>query len=77
MMCSIILYNHLEKEKIVSAILEKIPRNTIAQHLIPYNPELRIFSERLSSEFETLRCSTFMQKIKKILRAVLEKTVDY
>ena len=53
-------------------ILDKSPKNTIFQHLIPYNPGLRIFSEKTPWEFCDLMEYNFMQKIKEILKAVLE-----
>ena len=52
-------------KKIIRAILEISLKNTIFQHLIHYNPGLNFFPKncRLS----------LMQKVKRILRAVLEK----
>ena len=60
-------------KKIFRAILEKSPKNTSFQHLIPYNPGLRIFRKNRYMSFEILWCATYMQKINKILIAVLEK----
>ena len=60
-------------KKMFRAILKWSPKNTILQHLILYNPKLRIFSENPPCEFWILWCTTFIQKIKRILRAVLEK----
>ena len=67
----------MKKIIIIRVILEKSPKNTIFQYLIPFNPGLRIFSENRRVSFEILWCTTFMQKIKKILRGVSKKTEDY
>ena len=54
MMISIVLYNRVKNEKIIRAMLERSAKNKIFQHLIPYNPGLRLFRKNLYVSFEIL-----------------------
>ena len=68
--CSSIMWKIL---KIVRAILERSPKTTISQHLNTYNSRLRILQKKRPVSFGIFLSTTYMQKIKKILRAVSDK----
>ena len=72
-------------KKIVRAILEKSPKNTIFQYLIPYNPGLRIFfKNRALSLLYPYGALTSCKKLEKSLEQSLRylktdygQTTDY
>ena len=55
MMCSIVLYNHVENEKNLLESFWRKLKNTIPHHLIPYhNPRLRVLQKNHRVSFEIL-----------------------
>ena len=64
MICFIVLYNHAKNWEDCLSLLEKRTKkskNIFFRHLIPCNPRLRIFSERLSSSNDGPYCPLHLQ----------------
>ena len=51
LLCFIVFYNHVKNKILLEPFFRKVEKNPVFQHLIPYNPRLRIFSEKLPCEF--------------------------